>query len=561
MSASELSETLRTHITDIFKSQEVSIGSSVGTRAMLAESVLTTDRFRSRFESLDSGHRAYVTHKGLSSLLKGIEEYSVDKVTSEVLQKIFYQEEKFYNGFISFLDNKRVGKSRLKDIPGAINPIISDDYEELGTEINIAQADQKKFFIEYFTTVVSKHIDNILVGKVAEAKKKAKVREIVSFVDSHINAGHLAGLLSSKAALAFGGRVSNIGPLYRDIEVKFDTEGEFSELESQVASAIKLLLDADYLSSSIVGNHHLMVTATKEALGTSPRFTTELQFSKDNQDAGKILGSVGTKLNELIRIFSGVRTKQHNLTINDAYRGFISSLLPVKNLVEDLAKKYKKDAKGQDVDLYKSILSNSKTIGTLIESPGSISIKNGIIANINNIIKTGKVLNKVTTRVSIKSSKPDPLNSVGLGLSKLFKDTSKALAKAQKDVNAKSALTKKPVVLKTTSRPKVVSQSILPTLQVLLDANLTEQIKQNMKKPALQNRTGRFAESVKVEKLSESRAGMISIFYNYMKNPYATFSKGGKQFSTSREPKTLISKSIREIASQLVGNRLRSISI
>lgn len=108
---------------------------------------------------------------------------------------------------------------------------------------------------------------------------------------------------------------------------------------------------------------------------------------------------------------------------------------------------------------------------------------------------------------------------------------------------------------------KVAGTSIVPTLQVLLDANLTEQIKQNMKKPALQNRTGRFAESVKVERLSESRAGMISIFYNYMKNPYSTFSSGGEQFSTAREPKTLIAKSIREVASQLVGNRLRSISI
>lgn len=103
--------------------------------------------------------------------------------------------------------------------------------------------------------------------------------------------------------------------------------------------------------------------------------------------------------------------------------------------------------------------------------------------------------------------------------------------------------------------------SILPTLQVLLDSSLTEQIKQNMQRPALQNRTGRFAESVKVERLSESRAGMITAFYRYMRSPYDTFSVGGQQYKRSRDPKTLISKSIREIVSTVVGNRLRAVSI
>ena len=74
--------------------------------------------------------------------------------------------------------------------------------------------------------------------------------------------------------------------------------------------------------------------------------------------------------------------------------------------------------------------------------------------------------------------------------------------------------------------------------------------------------TGRLAESAKVERLSESRAGMITAFYSYMKNPYATFSDGGQQSSPkSRDPKLLISKSIREIAATQVANRLRAVAI
>ena len=71
-----------------------------------------------------------------------------------------------------------------------------------------------------------------------------------------------------------------------------------------------------------------------------------------------------------------------------------------------------------------------------------------------------------------------------------------------------------------------------------------------------------FAKSVKLERLSESRQGMITAFYSYMKNPYATFSDGGKQqFPRSRDPKLLISRSIREIAAEQVSNRLRAVSI
>jgi len=78
----------------------------------------------------------------------------------------------------------------------------------------------------------------------------------------------------------------------------------------------------------------------------------------------------------------------------------------------------------------------------------------------------------------------------------------------------------------------------------------------------LNYRSGRFAESVKVERLSESRQGMLTAFYSYMKNPYATFSQGGRQqYPRSRDPKTLISKSIREIAQTMVTNQLRAVNV
>ena len=78
----------------------------------------------------------------------------------------------------------------------------------------------------------------------------------------------------------------------------------------------------------------------------------------------------------------------------------------------------------------------------------------------------------------------------------------------------------------------------------------------------LNYRSGRFAESAKVEKMSQSREGMITAFYSYMHNPYGTFSTGGAQESPlTRDPKLLISKSIREIGLTAATNRMRAVLV
>lgn len=110
------------------------------------------------------------------------------------------------------------------------------------------------------------------------------------------------------------------------------------------------------------------------------------------------------------------------------------------------------------------------------------------------------------------------------------------------------------------------TETNLTNLLSLINKDLTAQIKENMgdgsRRDVLNLRSGRFAESVKVERLSESRQGMITAFYSYMKNPYATFSEGGQQqYPRSRDPKLLISKSIRELVTQQVANKLRAVSI
>lgn len=106
----------------------------------------------------------------------------------------------------------------------------------------------------------------------------------------------------------------------------------------------------------------------------------------------------------------------------------------------------------------------------------------------------------------------------------------------------------------------------LTNLQNLLNQRLHDQIKANMgtgqSRSTLNYRSGRLAQSAQVERMSESRTGMLTAFYQYMKYPYATFSDGGaQQYPRQRDPKLLIAKSIREIAGTSVANRMRAVNI
>ena len=119
----------------------------------------------------------------------------------------------------------------------------------------------------------------------------------------------------------------------------------------------------------------------------------------------------------------------------------------------------------------------------------------------------------------------------------------------------------KSISIKPIEKPVIES---LTNLQNLLNARLAAQIRQNMgdgnRRDVLNYRTGRFAESVSVDRVTQGREGTITAYYNYMRYPYATFSEGGRQqYPRSRDPKLLISKSIREIMQEQMITRMRAV--
>jgi hypothetical protein len=165
------------------------------------------------------------------------------------------------------------------------------------------------------------------------------------------------------------------------------------------------------------------------------------------------------------------------------------------------------------------------------------------------------------------------ISSLKTGKSNLTKHPTRNISTGKKTIGNKGNVETGTPIDANFAKPKA-SSSIstyeenvdLLNLKMLLDLHLQDVISANMgsgeRKDILNYRTGRFAGSAKVERLTMSKQGMITAFYNYMKYPYATFSEGGKQSKpTSRDPKLLIAKSIREIVTENVAARLRAVVV
>ena len=95
-------------------------------------------------------------------------------------------------------------------------------------------------------------------------------------------------------------------------------------------------------------------------------------------------------------------------------------------------------------------------------------------------------------------------------------------------------------------------------LMTLINSKLPRTVRSNMGFPALENQTGRFASSARVVDVSQTAKGFPSVGYTYQRQPYGVFeaSSGSRFADPDRDPRTLIDKSIREIASEMVSGRL-----
>ena len=96
----------------------------------------------------------------------------------------------------------------------------------------------------------------------------------------------------------------------------------------------------------------------------------------------------------------------------------------------------------------------------------------------------------------------------------------------------------------------------LQRLKNAINKRLPAEVRRNMGRPALMNRTGRFSNSVQLLELYPAKETMMAK-YTYMLSPYETFENTGrKQWPLAYNPKTLIAKSIRNLAVGQIAQKL-----
>lgn len=207
-----------------------------------------------------------------------------------------------------------------------------------------------------------------------------------------------------------------------------------------------------------------------------------------------------------------------------------------------------------DIDINNPV----QILGTIIIKVNSGNLNADVEKKIREILTSSEFREKV---LNIKGS-----NSIKEDLEEAFKQ--KIDPKVKKITLPKH--TKKAAEIK-----KVKSNSLrdlngrfysIANLQILLNQRLHNIIKRNMGKgnarAVLNYRSGRFANSVEVKKLTMSKDGAVNAFYTYMKYPYQTFEPGFRQGApSSRDPKLLIGKSIRDVAREIVTNRMKAILV
>jgi hypothetical protein len=321
-----------------------------------------------------------------------------------------------------------------------------------------------------------------------------------------------------------------------------NTKKQLDALDAFIDSMIDVLEEYDIASSKIKGLD-LSINAKYRKTTTNWAFTWEA--SAEQQEVGRRLATV-------------LGTIKQTKIGGKGVRGLFATLFskPKDSLVKEVLKNFIQEF------IDKSIAAPDNSKLAILQQKGSPSLvellEDSIVSTLTG--RSKKLINSYSGNTNLK---PVPL--LQIKNSDSVKSTILGL-KAQK---SKVKNTKTRVVTEK-NKLKTIKISTVPTdlisITNLINAGLYEQIKKNMgsgnRTDVLNYRTGRFAKSARAERISESRQGMITVFYSYMKNPYATFSQGGRQqFPRSRDPKLLISKSIREIAQNLVTNRLRAVNV
>ena len=164
-----------------------------------------------------------------------------------------------------------------------------------------------------------------------------------------------------------------------------------------------------------------------------------------------------------------------------------------------------------------------------------------------------KIRGQKTTRGKTKTTTPK--NSVDYGMKFVPRRLTSYLIKETKaNILASAALLGTKIDASNKSRRKSresgETQKELNKLRTKINRRLGAEIRRNMGRPALINRTGRFSNSAVLLNLQPRGETQVQGDFSYLLYPYATFERTD-QWDPNYDPRPLIKKSIRNLALEL----------
>lgn len=259
-----------------------------------------------------------------------------------------------------------------------------------------------------------------------------------------------------------------------------------------------------------------------------------------------------------------------NDTIYDAIQSYDGSLEDLKDNVKALGLKtylnIEKNAKTGEIKVY--VGSQAKNVQ---ESSSEKKIKTDLQKALTKALnKLKNPLFEVQGSDSLKDAKRKKVLEKTLKPFKKLKNvkvkSSSTKVKESKgptklDVSAKITVTKlaaSKLRRKNVSSARKSAASHPLAMLAMINKELPKTVQDNMGSPHLENRTGRFARSVRAVNVLQTKQGFPSIGYTYQRNPYQIFEDGGGAApwaNGQRDPRNLIDRSIREIAVDLAVGR------
>jgi len=225
-----------------------------------------------------------------------------------------------------------------------------------------------------------------------------------------------------------------------------------------------------------------------------------------------------------------------------------------KNALAAAADKGNFSSGGKGLDGFFARLED-KLMREFARNPGkkaSLSIqemaKRGVFANVASNLKTSSGMPDMRFKINkqlVKDAKYKEREKKRKGLSLSKKKTTR--------LKSKKGKVKKTRALKA-DRGQNITQNPL-ALESLLNELLPKVVASKMTSPALNYRTGRFAESVEATEVMVGPKGGLNINYTYQKDPYQTFEPGFARGSTYRDPRKIIGESVREIAQSIMKDK------